>query len=178
MWFLQCTPPCPAKSRLPGDTAEVSHQGAGLLKCLCQCLRLKPAASCHSWNVVVCMGVSPPLMLQACRFPVVVPLPQQRWFSRPWQLPTKVGIWVVPLVSSLTEAGVFEQLSAGFFLLPPGYSLILLQQADVAVVTDSKFQHTATFFPAKMASRTGTGREYPSCCIAVARTAAHLGSEG
>ena len=62
-------------------------------------------------------------------------------FPRPSQLPTRVGSLVVSLVSSLTEAGMFEQLSAVVLLLPPSYSLSLLQQADVAVVTDSKFQH-------------------------------------
>lgn len=104
------------------------------------------------------------------------PFAPAKVFPRPWQLPTRVVSWVVSLASSLTEAGVFEQL--GFLLLPPGYSRSLLQQADVAVVTDSKFQHCETLFPAKMASRMGTGREYPSCCIVVACTAAHLGSEG
>lgn len=39
-------------------------------------------------------------------------------------------------------------------------------------------QHCETLFPAKSASRTRTGREYPSYCVVVACTAAHLGSEG
>lgn len=47
-------------------------------------------------------------------------------FPKLWQPPTGLGRWVVSLVSSLMAVGVFQQLSVGFPLLPPSYSLGLL----------------------------------------------------
>lgn len=78
----------------------------------------------------------------------------------------ELPIRFVSLISPQTESGVL----AASWLLSGTFATGRCRSSD------SGFQHHEMLFPDKMAIRTGAGREYPSCCTAVTRTAAHLGS--
>lgn len=100
---------------------------------------------CLKW--CVCVWV-----FSCCRFPALVPLPQQRCFPDPRSYPP--GLWLGCVLDFPPDW--IRSASASFLLLPPGFSLGLLQQADVAVVT-ANFNTMECFFLTRWPS--GQGQE-------------------